>query len=231
MAYLEGINTLAEVRRAILKRAEDEQPRAYIGGSCIGNDCSRQIWYMGNGIKGKPWPIEALLKFEDGHRTEQLIIDRLRLLPQIKITGQQAEFDFGFLKGHLDGIITGLCESPNTPHVLEVKAVDETGFNKLKKAVQVHGEKQALKHWEPRYYGQAAVYMHCMDMTRHYLVCATPGGRDMQAVRTCADPALGRGLIEKARRIAQSKEPPEKLSQRPDHWQCRLCKYSEVCHK
>lgn len=231
MPYLERIDTLEEVRRAISAKAEEQQPRGYIGASSIGNDCSRQIWYMGNGVKGLPWPVSTLLKFEDGHRTEQLIIDRLRLLPYIKVEGQQAGFDLGYLKGHVDGIITGLCEAPHTPHILEVKAVDEVGFNKLKKAVEKHGEKNALKMWEPRYYYQAIIYMHCMSFTRHYLVCATAGGRDMQAIRTEAAPDVALGMIERAKRIANMKEPPERFSERPDNWQCRMCQYREICHK
>lgn len=229
MPYLPMIDTMAELRLAIAAKHADEKPRDYIGASAMGHDCSRAIWYAGNKTKGKPWAVETLLKFEDGHRTEDLMAERLRLLPFVRLHSQQAEVNLGFIKGHIDGVIEGLCES-KVPHVWECKAVAEDGFKKLQKAVAVHGEYEALKHWEPRYYVQAVLYMAGMGLTRHYLTVCTPGGRDFMAVRTRENPAYVKTILEKARRIAQSKDPPERLSLRPDHYQCKVCQYSEICH-
>jgi CRISPR/Cas system-associated exonuclease Cas4 (RecB family) len=224
------IDTMAELRLAIAAKHAEEKPRDYIGASMMGHECSRAIWYSGNNTKGQAWPVKTLLKFEDGHRTEDLMAERLRMLPFIRLHSQQAEIDLGFIKGHIDGVIEGLCESI-VPHVWECKAVDEDGFKKLQKAVAVHGEYEAMKQWEHRYYVQAVLYMHGMGISRHYLTVATPGGRDFMAVRTRENPAYAKSIIERGRRIAQSKEPPEKISLRPDHWQCRLCQYAGVCHK
>ncbi len=229
MPYLPMTDTMEELRLAIAAKHASETPRDYIGASIMGHDCSRAIWYSGSGMKGRPWPVKTLLKFEDGHRTEDLMAERLRLLPFVRLHSQQAEVTLGFIKGHIDGVIEGLCES-GAPHVWECKAVDEDGFKKLQKAVTVHGESDALKHWEPRYYVQAVLYMAGMGLTRHYLTVCTPGGRDFMAIRARANPAYVKTILERARRIAQSKNPPERLSNRPDHWQCKMCQYTGECH-
>lgn len=230
MPYLPMTDTLAELRLAIAKsHAKAEDPRNYIGASAMGHECSRFIWYSSHGTTPRDWPVQTILKFEDGHRTEDLMAQRLRMLPFIKLHSQQAEIDLGFIKGHIDGVIEGLCES-SVPHVWECKAVAEEGFKKLQKALAVHGEKSALRHWEPRYYAQAVLYMEGMGLTRHYTNVCTPGGRDFIGIRTDANPAYVKTLLYRARTIAQGDCPPEKISLRPDFYLCKMCPYLEECH-
>ena len=221
--------TLDAVREAIFQRQFNEKPRNYIGASQIGAECDRQTWYVGRGEAGEPWPVETLLKFEDGHRTENLMAERLRLAG-VTVTGQQDGFDLGFLKGHVDGIVTGLKES-SKPHVWECKCTAEKELKKLRRAIEVHGEKNALRYWHSGYYAQAVVYMECMGYDRHFLTVLSPGGRDMESIRTNANPVYAKQLINKARDIAQSVEPPHKISQRPDYWQCKMCRFRKVCHE
>lgn len=228
MPYIEGLSTIEDVRLAISRKAQEETPRSYIGASQLGAECDRQTWYAGRGEKGKPWPVETLLKFEDGHRTESLMAERLRLLPNIRLYGEQTGFDLGFMKGHVDGIIEGLHESA-TPHIWECKAVSEDNYKKLQKQIELHGEKMALKFWNNTYYVQAVIYMHCMGYTRHYMTVATAGGRDFLAIRTNENPKYAEALLDKAKRLARMEEPPNRIGKR-DFYLCKMCKYQEVCH-
>jgi len=228
--------TIDDVMAAIAKEYNDKQtPRDYIGGSQIGAECDRQTWYSASGVKGAPFDVGTILKFEDGFRMEEVMAQRLRLLPNIDLRthdkdGKQFGFDLGFIKGHVDGVIRGLFESDQW-HVWENKAVDEDGFKKLKKAIQVHGEKNALRFWNPRYYAQGVLYMHGMKMNRHYLTVCTPGGRDFTAIRTDEDKPYAEALMAKAKRIAQCITPPERISERPDFYMCKyLCQYKDLCH-
>jgi len=234
--YLEKYITIEDVMAAVaLEYNSKNHPRDYIGGSQIGAECDRQIWYAGNGIQGHSFDAATVLRFDDGLRMEAEMARRLRLLPEITLLthdqdGKQFGFDLGFLKGNVDGIISGLFES-GVKHVWENKAVAEDDFKKLKKAVLVHGEKNALRHWNPRYYAQGIIYMYGMKMTRHYLTVCTPGGRDFTAIRTESDRAYAEALIAKAKRIAQARTPPERISQRPDFYMCKhLCQFRDVCH-
>ena len=65
------------------------------------------------------------------------------------------------------------------------------------KKVAQYTEKAALKEWDFQFYVQAQLYMHFFDLTRHYLVCASPGGRDMTSCRTEYNKAFARHRYKK----------------------------------
>jgi hypothetical protein len=158
----------------------------------------------------------------------------MRSVPGIQLwthkeDGTQYGFDYGFLKGHYDGIILGILQAPATPHIFEVKCCNEKKFNELQKLAFEFGEKKALEKWDKTYYAQAVLYMYAEKLTRHYLVCATPGGRDMFSVRTEANPTFAEALIEKAKRIETAKEPPERQWKK-DFYMCKFCRYRGICH-
>jgi len=234
--------TLEAVKQAMQKKHELEPQRDYLGASLIGEQCARKIWYSINqdklSIKIKPFEFTTLAAFEDGHRTEQLIIDRLRMVEGIEIwdkdqNGNQFGFSHlgGKLKGHRDGIIRGILQAPKTTHVLEIKCSAEKKFGELKTALAAHGEKKALKVWNEQYFIQAQLYMHFMQLDRHYLVCALSGGRDMVSCRTEYEAEVAMKYIDRAEKIINSRAEPPRISDKPDFWICRFCNYAEHCHK
>ncbi len=99
------------------------------------------------------------------------------------------------------------------------------------KAKQEHGEQGALAAWDAVYHAQAIIYMHLLNLSRHYLTCATPGGRHTVSVRTHADSATAETLLAKAHRIITSPEPPARISDRPDWYQCQWCNHRDLCHQ
>ena len=131
---------------------------------------------------------------------------------------------------HVDGVILGLHQAPKTPHVLEVKATAEKKFKEFTGMVDKLGEKSALRAWNPVYHAQAVVYMELLDLTRHYTVVASAGGREMASCRTEADPDYARALLAKAERIIGATEAPARLSERSEFFQCKWCSYRRVCH-
>lgn len=217
-----------------------QEPRNYIGASMIGSICDRQIWYAGNGTQGSGFDTASILRFIDGHTQEAEMARRLRLLPEIRLythdaDGKQFGFDLGVISGHVDGIIEGLYES-SAPHIWEHKSVNEDDFKKLKKTIEVHGEKKALRFWNHKYFCQAQIYMRGMSskeriIDRHYMTVSTPGGRDFTALRTEYEAREAEALIAKATRIAMCRTPPERVSNRPDFFMCKhLCQFKDVCH-
>jgi hypothetical protein len=230
--------TLKAADRALEELAAKERQREYLGMSEVGGSCSRKLWYGFRKAARERFDAATLKRFEDGHRTEDLIIRRLRLLDGITLLDRQADGNQigykdlnGHFSGHLDGDIVGILQAPVTPHVLEVKCVSEKKFNELKKAVAELGEKNALRKWNPVYYTQGMLYCHYHQRSRHYLVVATPGGRDWMGVRSNYDAAHALGAIAKANRIISSQEPPDKLSNDPSYFECRYCYYSGICHR
>lgn len=235
LSFLNIDQNIDDIRKIIEAEENAKPPRKYIGASSIGDECSRKIWYQYNGFVGLPIESKGLFAIEDGHRTEELIVSRFRKLPYIQLwthkdDGTQYGFQWPELSGHYDGVIKGLRQAPETAHIFEVKCVNEKKFNELKNLKQDFGERRALRKWDKTYYAQACVYMYAEKLTRHYLVCATPGGRDMISVRTEADDVYAKALVDKARRIKEATEPPERIGGK-DWWECRFCRFREVCHE
>lgn len=229
--------TLAACDKAIEDFHGAIPQRAYLGMSGIGFPCSRKQWYGFRLSSAPGFTADTIKKFEDGHRTEDLMAERLKAVPGIELqtvdpaTGEQfACVDHGgHFRGHLDGIISGLLQAPVTPHVWENKATDDKRLAALQKAKSEHGEKHALEAWDATYYGQAQVYMYYRKLRRHYLTCCSPGGRSAVSVRTDYDAEKAEALSRKALDIITSNEPPPKIGG-PDFYLCKWCEHHALCH-
>ncbi|MFO0906804.1 MAG: hypothetical protein U0835_00295 [Isosphaeraceae bacterium] len=235
-----GDPTLAAIDRELERRAATEPRRSYLGASAIGEPCERKLWYsIRPEIPRKPLDAASLKRFQDGHHGESVMADRLRLVPGVELwtsddqTGGQIggtllDGRFGW---HVDGVILGLLQAPETPHVWEHKQVGEKKFAEFRKLKAQMPEKQVLEHWDSVYFAQGVLYMELLDLSRHYLTVSTPGGRETASCRTEARPTMAKALLEKARRVLDAKEPPARLSERPEFFKCKWCDFREACHE
>lgn len=228
--------TIAAVKAA-MELAQDTRPRSHLGASAIGHPCSRKLWYGFHWVAPMTFYADTLTRFDDGHRSEDIVAERLRMVHEIELlthTEDGNQYRFTDLGGHFagsaDGLVRGLLQAPKTPHVWEHKCVNEKKFAKLDKLKIEKGEKSALAHWDEVYFAQAQVYMHYFKMTRHYLTCATPGSRDLTSCRTDYDRSIAESLVQKAQAVIASDAPPTKLSEKPDYYLCKWCDFKEQCH-
>jgi hypothetical protein len=240
MATLPDFNTdptLDAVLAIMQAKIDAEEPRGYLGASSIGAECERQLWYQFNGYPARQRPVRLAMAAEDGHRTEALVIERLRLVPGIQLwthdetTGEQygfSKYDDRF-KGHYDGVVLGLLQAPKTPHLFEVKTCNEKIFNAFLKSKDTCGDKGALEDWNPKYYAQAQVYMAEEKLDRHYTIVASAGGRDMVSCRTEFNAEKAAMLDKKALRIINARTEPVRITSRKEHYLCKWCAYSETC--
>lgn len=222
-----------------MEAIEAAQPRrGYLGASSLGHKCERMLWYQFNGHPREAMKRGGIMATEDGHRTEAVVVERLKLVPGIQIYTQDENGEqFGFTKfdgkfqGHYDGVIQGLLQAPKTWHIFEAKACNEKKFAELRKCIENYGEKQALENWDYTFFIQAQCYMGEEKLDRHYLVCATPGGRDMISCRTNFDKSIYEANIGKAQRIINAKSEPERFTSVQSHYLCKWCPYQEICWK
>ena len=228
--------TLAAMYAAI-EAAQETKQRDYLGASLIGNDCARQIWYQHNGYPKEPFEAKTLMNFADGHRTEDLTAERLRMVDGIELItedehGNQLGFSAldGKFKGHCDGLIRGLLQAPKTWHIWEAKCSAQKKYTEFKNVKGKHGEKQTLKNWNANYFAQAQLYMHFAGYTRHYLTVALAGGREYDSCRTEYDPLVANRYIERAAKILAATEAPPRIREEKDYYICRWCDFKETCH-
>lgn len=241
--------TLDEIHRIYLAKvvAQNEERRKrkaalapdqrYIGASKIGHECDRHIYFDMIGAPQDPpnelWGNAGLLAAEDGHRSEPVMAARLRLVPGVELSTEQAPgvqwgFDWGFLKGSYDGGILGILQAPLTWHVWDHKRGNAKKFNKLVKLVR-EDEKSALEQWDAGYYAQQVIYMEAEGLTRSYLTCSTDGFTDVTSVRTNENPKYAKALVKKAQRIVAMTRPPVPISDKDTMQPCMFCPHKTYC--
>lgn len=231
--------TLDALRVEVERRAAQESPRAYLGMSSIGKPCERALWYGFRWAARETFDAETLWRFDDGHRSEDVMASRLRLVPGVHLrtvdpsTGQQFGFSDlgGHFRGHADGLVTGLLQAPKALHVWEAKAVNDAKLAKLVKLKAEHGEKAALVNWDGVYWAQAVLYMAYAEAPRHYLTVSSPGARTMVGVRTDTNLDAARALRSKAERVITAPEPLPKISDDPAWFECKWCPMHAACHR
>jgi len=236
--------TLAEVDKALERKKAKEHPRHYLGMSEIGHECSRHLFYSFRNAETRVWNAKGVRATEDGYIQEDVMAERLRMVPGIKLLtedpnkdpGSQIGFNMllGHFLGHCDGMITGIKEAPTAWHIWEHKSCDNTGGNKygkFLKAKETHGDKNALENWDYIYYCQGQIYMHCSQMTRHFITVTSPGGRNYSSTRTEYSAQTANYLIDKAQGIIFDPDfMPGKTCERPEYITCSWCAYKDLCH-
>lgn len=229
--------TLMAMMKVMEGENEQREQRDYLGASAIGDECPRKVWYRYNNYNAEPFSARTLMNFADGHASEEITAQRLRMVEGITLVthgedGNQIGFsDFdGKFKGHCDGMILGLLQAPKTWHVWEHKCCNDKNFNSFKKIKQKLGDKSTLKEWSKTYYAQAQLYMHYMKVNRHYMTVSLAGSRDYVSCRTEYHPDVAEFYIDRAKKIINATEAPPRINDKPDFYLCRWCEFSEICH-
>lgn len=232
------MKTIDFIKRHIEETQPTRPTRGYLGMSGVGNDCKRALWYGYRFVTYPHFPAETLLKFADGHNSEDITADRIRAaLPESRLVthtaaGEQLPFSDinGHFRGHCDGIALNLPEFPDQWVIWEHKCSDRVTVNKLVRAVDKHGEDKALANWNYVYYVQAILYMYYGKLDQHIMTVSHSGSRDYVQVITPANNYQAEAVIGIAKQVIASDKPLAKLRDDPEYYKCKWCDHSEVCH-
>jgi len=226
-----GDPTLDAVNEAI-EREQLPHASKNIGFGEIGHECSRFLWYKINSQEGERFTADTLRIFRNGHEDEAAMARDLRKVEGITLYTHDPERDnkqYKFenldsrFQGRLDGVVVGLKQAPKTFHIWEHKSVGDKKFEALIK-------NPVLKDWNIVYYAQAQSAMLHAELERYYMTISTPGLRRVTSLRGELDREFAESLVDKARRIINATEPPERISNDPCWFQCRYCRFQGVCH-
>lgn len=222
--------TVDAIYRVYADRPDPE--RTYLGMSVLGDPCERKLWY------GFRWAYapeafdgRMLRLFDSGHREEARLIADLEAagcaFDRPADSGQWAVSTIGgHVRGHLDGIVTGLREAPKARHVFEAKTHNAKSF----KALMTSGVAAA----KPRHYAQMQGYMHLMGIDRAAYFAVEKDTDQIHLERVRYDPTAAVMLMAKAERIVSTERPPAKLHENPGArmaFDCRYCPALAGCHR
>ena len=203
----------------------DDGLRAHLGGSEIGGECERAIWYSFRWVARSKFDGRTLRLFETGKREEARVHANLRaigcrmsgLKKQIRVTAVG-----GHAGGSLDGIVKRLPEAPKTPHLLEVKTHSAKSFADLCK--------KGVKDSKPQHYAQMAFYCGLAGLTRWLYFAVNKDTDELHIERGEFDRAEFDRLMERASRVVTAAEPPARLNDDKDYFVCKMCRFAPLCH-
>ena len=208
--------------------ARDPAHRLHLGGSQIGHHCDRFLFYQFRWSDHEEFPGRILRLFDSGNHQEP------RLVKDLRATGAsvydidpetERQFTFTAFGGHfqisIDGCIQGIAES-SAWHVLEIKTANDRSFKSTKK----HGAEKD----KPQHYVQMQVGMHMSGMKRALYLIVNKNDDEIYAERVRYDKKLAEKYMDRAERVVFSESPLERVSNRPDWYECKFCDLWNVCH-
>lgn len=234
-------NVVDSTINRIYKSYEDnEKPRfgVRLGASQIGSECSRMLWLSFRWTvpskfemppNSKKTAGQMLKLFERGQEEEKRFIrDLERIGIEVKSfldDGKQIRVDLlgGHFGGNLDGIGKGFLEAPKADHVIEYKTHNDKSFQDLKK--------KGVQKSKPTHYAQMQVYMLGLGISRAFYLAVNKNDDELYHERIEFDEIYANMLLKKAENIVFSMSPVQGISDRPDYYMCKMCRYVKVCFK
>jgi len=220
-------------RNLIFKSWEDRAGngfREHLGASIIGRPCTRSIWYSFRWSTVASFPGRVLRLFNRGQREEAVFVEELKRIgvEVVEIdprTSEQWQWSAhgGHFGGSGDGIATeGVPEAPKSPHIIEMKTHNDKSFKSL--------VKDGVEQSKPEHYAQMQVYMGLSSIDRALYMAVNKNDDDLYIERVKFNKKEFVQIMERARTIIESVEPPARISDDPAWWQCNFCDHSATCH-
>jgi hypothetical protein len=199
-----------------------------LGGSQIGAECDRAIWY------GFRWayPPESfsgrmLRLFETGQVYERRLLDELRRAG-VSVYGDQDELSAlgGHFVAKIDGRALRVPDAPKAEHLVEIKTHNEKSFKAL--------VKDGVAKAKPQHFAQMQTYMHVFSLQRALYVAVNKNDDTLYVERVAYDIDEAVRLMARAERIIRADRPPPKLHDDPTSKMASACGYCparSICHE
>ena len=202
--------------------SKQKRERFHLGCSEVGHHCERYIWLNFRWALPLRHSGRMLRLFRRGHREEETVIADLEAIG-CTVTRQQECVDYGgHLRGHIDGVVTGVPQAPKTPHLLEIKTSNLKSFKLL--------ESEGVEVAKPQHFAQMQLYMRALQLTRALYVSVCKDNDAMHIERVKRDASAAARYIERGRSLPLLNDAPPRISERPDWWQCKMCDAHDLCH-
>ena len=227
---------VAESVHAMFRDGDDAENwrRDHLGASILGHRCDRYLWNSFRWVANPKHEGRLLRLFERGQREEEWLIEDMENTGEWEIQsraedGEQIRVREGHIGGSLDGIVSGLPESPEEDHVLEIKTSNLKQWEKLRE--------KGVRSSKPVHYVQMQIYMNKMGLAHALYVCVCKDNDEIYSERVPYSEKTAEKHLERARAVVAAGSPPEKMD--PATAPCVLvsregkrwpCQYFDVCH-
>lgn len=210
-------------------RGEQESFRSHMGGSLIGGECARAIWYGWRWVTKPKFPGRILRLFNRGHLEEARFI-ALLLMIGVQVYQQDAQgnqFRISHANGHFggsgDGVGVGIPDlDPATAALLEFKTHGEKSFKEL--------VAKGVRDAKFEHYVQMNVYMRKMGLAVALYAAVNKNTDELYMEIVVLDIAVADQFLDRGEKLISLQDPPSRLNESPGFWKCRFCDHRGVCH-
>lgn len=209
---------------------QPQDHRDHLGCSILGHGCDRNVWLHWRWAKKPDFDGRMLRLFDTGKREEVRLIEELRAIgvelydTDPEQPGEQIRVKAckGHLGGSVDGIGKGFPEAPKSWAVLECKTHNVRSFTELKSKGVVDAK--------PQHYVQMMMYMGLLQIDRALYLAVGKDTDELYSEWVHFDQVDFDVLMRRAQAIIDATEPPQRVSEDPAHWVCKMCTFHALCH-
>jgi hypothetical protein len=220
---------------AILNENSKRKKRTYLGGSSLGESCSRKIQYRYMGYEadeGRGFSANTLRIFQFGHEIEDSVAQWLKNANFDLRTEDKKGEQFGFsiadgeIKGHIDGVICGGPVDMGYPCLWENKSANDKKFREFMM--------KGVARTNPVYAAQIALYQAYMNLTEHPCLFTVLNKNTSQIYYELVpfNKSLAQEMSDKAVNILEATKANEVLPRvafSKDFFDCKWCEFQDRC--
>lgn len=212
---------------------KSDRPQGHIGMSGLGH-CGRQLAYNYHEIPGIPLDWRAKIIFDDGHLHHDQIRKALREGLSLNescysLIREEEQVTLGYVTGHVDGVLQHdnvRCQKDDHHSMLlEVKSMNEYGFQQLKKTGELSME----------YATQTSAYLRATGLGAAVILAKNKNTGEMLRLVYNGDADLLDARLKVLYKVHTS-EDPEQVDREygPDGngklpWNCGYCPFVQLC--
>ena len=223
------------VEKSIVDYNNKKPKRTYLGGSSLGESCSRKIQYRYMGYEsdeGRDFSANTLRIFQFGHEIEDSVAQWLKNAKFDLRTEDKKGEQFGFsiadgeIKGHIDGVICGGSVDMGYPCLWENKSANDKKFREFMM--------KGVARTNPVYAAQIALYQAYMNLTEHPCLFTVLNKNTSQIYYELVrfDKVLAQEISDKAVNILEATKANEilpRIAFSRDFFDCKWCEFQDRC--
>ena len=209
---------------------EKQEHRSHLGGSMIGRDCPRALWYVFRWAKYIHHIPRMLRLFNRGHLEEARFVALLR---QAGMTVWQSDsngkqFRVSGHGGHFGSAIDGVIgECPDLPE--NVRALGEFKTHNAKSFAKL--EKEGVRGAKYEHFIQMQIYMAFYRLPFAIYLAVNKDDDSLWAEIIPFEQEIAAQYWDRAGFIVFAEQPPAKISASSTAFGCKFCDFREICHK
>lgn len=206
----------------------NDTPRDYLGASIIGEKCNRKLWYSFRNYKDQELDSRMIRLFNRGHMEEGRFVALLDTAKMEITIMDENKKQIGFLipeiafGGSCDGVVKNCPDIPDGElAICEFKTHGDKSFREMLKI----GIRSKMTH-----YYQMQTYMGKLGYNYGLYLAVNKNNDELFGLIVEFDEECYLRLIEKAKEITLSIDPPSRISNNQGWFDCVYCQFKGICH-